>query len=794
MDLNQNKLSKYEWDCLEIPASNEEKIIYNLIIESFDNVNLIHNHSNTIQNFLKLNNKKLDEHIYNLMIEPNIIDLYKLHKIKYKKNLKTESKINKSDLLRLENILKNINDKKKFLVEFIIFEELEILLANKEDCNVNFIKSFYTIKIILNNKIENFNKIFLDELQKILNYFEDDIDKISFLKNINKIIIDNNTINQFKDKSLFDHQKKLFQSIKSPSPKLIFYTAPTGTGKTLSPLGISQKYKIIFVCAVRHVGLALAKAAITCEKCVAFAFGCNDVDDIRLHYFSAKEYIKNKKTGGIFKVDNTCGEKVEIMICDIKSYLIAMRYMISFNDKKNIVLYWDEPTITLDYKEHEFHKIIQNNWNFNEIENIVLSSATLPNRDDLSKTILDYKSRFDGDFIEIKSYDYKKSISIISREGYVVVPHLLSNSYLDLQNCINYIGNNNTILKYVDIEECCKFILYINKKKYCNDNLLLHNYFKDIVDLSIENIKLYYLNLLKFIKKEDWDIIYNYFFEKRKKKFNSSIYLSTTDSFTLTNGPTLYLTDEIEKIGIFLLQTAKIPNNIIEKIEKILQNNHQINDKINQLEKNFEDIVSKNEKKDIDRLSNNSELKPIISKINNLKNLIESINLDEIYIPNTKDHLFKYGKKNINNAFTCDISENIIEKIMLIDNIDNHWKILLLMGIGVFSNNLNQIYLEIMKELAKNKKLYIIIATTDFIYGTNYQFDHCIIGKDLIYITQEKIIQSMGRVGRNSIKDNYSIRLRDDNLIKKIFYNEKNKMEVINMQKLFNGLDSFEIN
>lgn len=131
---------------------------------------------------------------------------------------------------------------------------------------------------------------------------------------------------------------------------------------------------------------------------------------------------------------------------------------------------------------------------------------------------------------------------------------------------------------------------------------------------------------------------------------------------------------------------------------------------------------------------------------------------------------------------------------MLIDNIDNHWKILLLMGIGVFSNNLNQIYLEIMKELAKNKKLYIIIATTDFIYGTNYQFDHCIIGKDLIYITQEKIIQSMGRVGRNSIKDNYSIRLRDDNLIKKIFYNEKNKMEVINMQKLFNGLDSFEIN
>ena len=92
------------------------------------------------------------------------------------------------------------------------------------------------------------------------------------------------------------------------------------------------------------------------EKCVAFAFGCNDVDDIRLHYFSAKEYTKNRKTGGIFKVDNSVGDKVEIMICDIKSYLYAMHYMIAFNNKNNIILYWDEPTISLDYEEHEFHE------------------------------------------------------------------------------------------------------------------------------------------------------------------------------------------------------------------------------------------------------------------------------------------------------------------------------------------------------------------------------------------------------------------------------------------------------
>ena len=44
-----------------------------------------------------------------------------------------------------------------------------------------------------------------------------------------------------------------------------------------------------------------------------------------------------------------------------------MYYMLAFNKKENIILYWDEPTITLDYDEHEFHSIIQKNWQENLI-------------------------------------------------------------------------------------------------------------------------------------------------------------------------------------------------------------------------------------------------------------------------------------------------------------------------------------------------------------------------------------------------------------------------------------------
>ena len=90
-----------------------------------------------------------------------------------------------------------------------------------------------------------------------------------------------------------------------------------------------------------------------------------------------------------------------------------------------------------------------------------------------------------------------------------------------------------------------------------------------------------------------------------------------------------------------------------------------------------------------------------------------------------------------------------------------------------------------MKGLADQQKLYMIIASSDYIYGTNYQFCHGYLSKDMI-LTQEKIIQAFGRIGRNNIQQNYSIRLRDDEIINKLFYNEPNKPEVTNMNKLFN--------
>ena len=108
------------------------------------------------------------------------------------------------------------------------------------------------------------------------------------------------------------------------------------------------------------------------------------------------------------------------------------------------------------------------------------------------------------------------------------------------------------------------------------------------------------------------------------------------------------------------------------------------------------------------------------------------------------------------------------------------------MGIGVFKEDNDKKYKDIMKKLAENQKLYLIIASSDYIYGTNYQFCHGYLTKDLTEsMTQEKMLQAFGRVGRRDLQKDYSIRIRDDRLVEKLLTVEEDKIEVKNMNKLF---------
>jgi hypothetical protein len=146
--------------------------------------------------------------------------------------------------------------------------------------------------------------------------------------------------------------------------------------------------------------------------------------------------------------------------------------------------------------------------------------------------------------------------------------------------------------------------------------------------------------------------------------------------------------------------------------------------------------------------------------------------------------VLKTANNFIENAFVSIIDEVVVKEIMALD-VSSQLQLLLLLGIGVFDiSNKNITYMEIMKRLATEQKLFLIIASSDYIYGTNYQLCHGVLGKDLDDMTQQKTIQALGRIGRGNIQQEYTVRFRNDQLLKKLFLPCETNLEAINMSKL----------
>lgn len=859
MDLQQMKLSKSEWQSIEVPVSDEEKEILLLITSGYSNVNIKYNKNISLISYLKIDySSAMEDYLYNKFFLPTITRIRKMVDENFRPfdiNVTANPALKKADLIRIEK-----NDVTKFkwseIYEHLLLTCVENLVKYKKSSkDKKWLLQYFTLYKLMQNDVVHINRHIVSVVKNLLNEYENEVTMLDMVENSVELLEKNMLLLKNGDITLYEHQKQLFTLMHKRDPKLVLYIAPTGTGKTMSPIGLSEDYKIIFVCAARHVGLALAKGAISIQKKVAFAFGCSSADEIRLHYYSAKEYTKNKRTGGIGKVDNSVGDKVEIMICDLKSYLPAMLYMMAFNPVENLLVYWDEPTISLDYETHDLHEIINKNWKENLIPNMILSSATLPKVHEMTETIASFKDKFSNATIHsIVSQDCKKTIPLINKYGFASLPHHLSEDFEEVLSMVNHCENNQTLLRYFDLHEVVKSIILLEKSNFIPENSKITRQFSSIDDITMHKIKMHYLNCLKKIYVGTWGAVSMGFRGLRERRLlpnntvdtkgnkvrrissvgpgatvqtagtrtslmggqaivkmastmmepleECSVYVTTKDAHSLTDGPTIFLATDVQKIAKFCIQQANIPAKVMENIMEKIEFNNDINEKIRIFEKDLEDVLSKlvletdkNDGKGSEKKMKTAKTDSVeassIEKLNNkmeyLRAMIKTAELNETFVPNKHLHIQKWAEDlKVTKPFTCDIEHNIIIDIMMLNDVCDSWKVLLLMGIGVFCKHESITYTEIMKKLAEQQKLYMIIASSDYIYGTNYQFCHGYLSKDLV-LTQEKIIQALGRIGRNNIQQDYTIRFRDDSHIKKLFCQESDKPEVRNMNRLFNS-------
>jgi hypothetical protein len=875
MDLTQSKLTKSEWINVEIKVGENELTILELINSGFEDINIRINKNLSLFQMMKIEFSEENEcYLYKEYFEKEIQEIIKKYKnlnlASFQPTLISSKPPKQCNLIRMKHMNENIMTKKTMVFEYTLLDLCKVIMKSFDDKNTEYAFALYTIIQIQKSNILNVNKVVLQFVKIIVDFANKHTSITHVIHHAYDFIEKNQYLLKYEDITLFPHQKQLFSIFKRMdsntdlitesefkllTPKLVLYIAPTGTGKTLSPIGLSNKYRIIFISVARHIGLALAKSAISMNKKVAFAFGCKTASDIRLHYFAASTYIKNEKTGGIGKVDNSVGNKVEIMICDVQSYITAMHYMLAFNQEEDIITYWDEPTITMDYPSHDLHEIIHKNWKENKISKMVLSCATLPNEMEIQDTIIDFKNKFeDAEIHTITSYDFKKTISLLNKEGKCILPHLLYSEYNKLTDCIVNCEKNKTLLRYFDLKEIIRYIEYIHENHILDESYQINQYFSNISDITMNSLKIYYLETLKHIDISKWTQLHSYlkttqlkkFTNNKKMKINSEgsgiirtnslqitnntenklseksstfiksqsfeqtssnssniqqspfdgILLTTSDAHTLTDGPSIFLTEDVEKMAKFYIQYSNIPKIVLERIMDKIESNNEKQKKMEKIMKTLEDelndgvddeghLVIKSKKNDR-REQKDPAIQILFSQLEMLRESLKSIHLDNIYIPNTERHQEIWTQTSVNNAFIPHIEEDIVKELMEVD-VNDTMKVLLLMGIGMFNNNPNIKYMEIMKKLAYEQKLLLIIASSDYIYGTNYSFCHGFIGKDLANMTQQKIIQSMGRIGRNNIQQEYTIRFRDDQMIMRLFDNTSYNLEAVNMSKLFNS-------
>lgn len=864
MDLFQTKLTKAEWDNIDLTVSSDEKQILKLIMLGFENTDICINKTQTLITFLKMQpTENINAHLCHMYFVPylnTIIDKMVAFKNLKKNKLITETievhiqsfktmvdamvvqlkqcqknfKLNSVDVIKIQNLSSKLETNIKDIFEFILLQFVEQLWLAYIDSKP-YIVPFYTIIALLKNNI-TVNRILLTLIQSCIQFFT----RITSLETLVFSSVDTIEKNQhlfkYRDITLYPHQKQLFSILNNKKiqhiPKLILYIAPTGTGKTQSPIGLLSEYRIIYLCAARHVGLALAKSALSSEKKVAFAFGCTTASDIRLHYGASHTFTKDYRSGGIYKVDNSVGTKVEIMICDIQSYIIAMHYMLAFNDKSNIITMWDEPTITMDVENHDLHEIIHKNWSENLIETFILSCATLPKEQEIYPIIQDFQLKFENAVVyNINTYDCQKSISIVNKDNKVVLPHHIFTTYEDVMRSINYCYENKSLLRYFDLNEILNCIQVLHQFHYIPEEYSITNYFKEIADISMESIKLYYLHVLRILTAEQWALVKTHIDNQTRSigepitrrstdsvvqpvvarpagsaltriaststplpavnpAFNG-ILLTTVDAHTLTDGPTLYLTENIAKMGQFYICQSNIPAQITTNILNRIHENTAVQQVIQQLQKELEEVLDREKEdtseKQLNRGQFSKGVREVMQKIENNQDCIKPVALDTKYVPNTVPHQMLWTGKVLENAFTPNISEDVVCKIMLMEGVDINDKLLLLLGIGVFKQHPNVEYLEIMKQLCVEQKLYLIIAHSDYIYGLNYQCCHGFIGKDLTNMTHQKILQSLGRVGRGNTQQSYTVRFRENESIQKLFNPTGENLEAIVMNRLFSS-------
>ena len=76
---------------------------------------------------------------------------------------------------------------------------------------------------------------------------------------------------------------------------------------------------------------------------------------------------------------------------------------------------------------------------------------------------------------------------------------------------------------------------------------------------------------------------------------NPGVFVTTKDAYSLTDGPTIFISENVEKIASFCIQQANIPSVVMDDIIQKINYNNVLNEKINTAEMELDYITEQSE-------------------------------------------------------------------------------------------------------------------------------------------------------------------------------------------------------
>ena len=202
MDLKQRKLSKSEWESIEIPVSKAENEILQLITSGFSNVHLKINKTDSIFTFLKIEyNTQIEEFMYVKFFADKIKDMVRNNNITFirfgpnpitKRNSTADDsltqqihyidvssivRLKSGDQIRLSRLDSEIiKNEDTHIYEFILYSNLEKMLNLKKVNDKKWMYYYYTLSKLMKNNIDKLNNYLKEIINVFISNFETDID------------------------------------------------------------------------------------------------------------------------------------------------------------------------------------------------------------------------------------------------------------------------------------------------------------------------------------------------------------------------------------------------------------------------------------------------------------------------------------------------------------------------------------------------------------------------------------------------------------------------------------------